>query len=629
MNDGEKRLLCVKMRASLRGEHVSGAERIAAAERLPRLAADLARRALTHPKGVPDFVNIKAEPAGDVLRLDALPVATHEAATPAEGLATAESLLREAGVERAGDIVRMMAECHSMRGAAIVDATTLERLEPDRKRGVRATNMDMAGSFSSVAGKNHFAEALVLATKVAHAPGIAAEICISDDPQYTTGYVASRSLGYRRITCMKEAGDPRGGRIFVYAGSAEGLPGTIRYLEEQTTIVDGAAASRGARPLDNALGAELEAIERAGLRRECTGEYPPGAIVLASNDYLGLARDPRLAEAAAKAARDYGSGSGGSRLATGTRAIHRMLEERIAAFKGSEDAVLFTAGWTANTGAICALAGKDDFIASDELNHASIIDGCRLSGARVEVYPHGDLDALDRILGRAAGYRRILAVSDGVFSMDGDMLDLPRFVAICRERGAVSIVDEAHATGTTGATGRGLAEHFSCPAPDVEVGTLSKALGSAGGFVCGSRILADYLRNRARPFIFSTAPCPAAAAAACAALEILEREPRLVEKLRGNARFFRNALAERGLAAGGAPDSPIVPVEIGDERRAVAISNRLLEAGFAVPAIRYPTVARGRARLRFAVSAAHERQSLARAAEALASIAAATAASRA
>lgn len=631
MNDaaagsGGDALFCIKMRASRAGEHTSGAERIAPGPELPHIAADLARRALSHPKGAPDFINIKADAATDIERLEALPVSTCETADAESGLETARRLLREAGVARADEIMELFPECHSMRGAMIVDAATLERLEPDRERGVRATRMDMAGAYSAAGRKNHFAEALVLATKVANAPGIAAEVCISDDPDYVTGYVASKTLGYRRITRIKEPGDPRGGRIFIYNGPRGEVAAAIRYLEEKTVVVEeppaappagSAAPPAGRAPLDAVLADELAAIDREGLRRKCTGEYPAGTVVLASNDYLGLAKDPRVAEAAAKAARDFGGGTGGSRLATGSIALHRRLEEHIAAFKGAEAAVLFSTGYMANLATICALAGKDDLIASDSLNHASIIDGCRLSGARIAIYPHGDLDALDRILAAARGYRRVLAVSDGVFSMDGDLLDLPRFTETCRRRGAVSIVDEAHATGVCGATGRGLKEHFGCGAPDVEVGTLSKALGSSGGFVCGSRVLAAYLRNKARPFIFSTAPCPASAGAAEEALSILENEPRLVERLRSNVRAFRAALAGNGFEIAPRCDSAIVPVAAGSEARAVEISKRLLERGFAAPAIRYPTVARGAARLRFAISAAHDAATLAAAARAL------------
>lgn len=609
-------LYCVKMRASRGGAHVSGAERIAGAGALAQIASALVARAVSHPKGEPDFINVKVERAGAIERLDALEVRTHEAATPEEGLCIAEELLREAGVANARAAVEMLLAAPPMRGAMLVDAKTLERLDGGGERGVRATNMDREGTggVEREAGKNHFSEALVLATKVANAPGVVAEICISDDPDYVTGYVASRTLGYRRITAMKRPGVPRGGRIFFYAGARDGVAAAVRWLETQCVLVSGAAASaphgESAPPASAAdsFAEELARIKSQGLYRKCR-PAPAGTVVLGSNDYLGLARDPRVAQAAAGAALRYGAGAGGSRLAAGDLEIHEELERRLAAFKHSEDAVLFTTGYMANLGVLSAIAGKDDAVFSDELNHASIIDACRLSRARTSVYPHGDLDALDRMLAAAKSSspapRRLVAVSDGVFSMDGDLLDLPRFLEVCRRHGAVSVVDEAHATGVVGATGRGLAEHFGCDAPDITVGTLSKALGSTGGFAATSRILAEYLRNKARSFIFTTAPVPAAAAAALKALDIIETEPALVAKLRRNVRIFVDALdGIDGLRGQSGHASAIVPVVVGDERRALEVSKAMETAGFCVPAIRYPTVPRGQARLRFAISAA-------------------------
>ena len=270
----------------------------------------------------------------------------------------------------------------------------------------------------------------------------------------------------------------------------------------------------------------------------------------------------------------------------------------------------------ANVGTIAALVRKGDVVLSDALNHASIIDGCRLSGADVVVYRHNDMDDLARRLAFCREHRRRLVVSDAVFSMDGDILDLPRFLEVCRRHDAFSMIDEAHATGVLGATGRGLAEHWGCAHADITVGTLSKALGSEGGFVCGAAELVDYLRNTARPFIFSTAPGAAAAAAADAALAVLEAEPGRVAELRRKTAFFTAALAARGIAV--KTESAIVPIPVGDARRAVAASARLLERGFLIPAIRYPTVAKGAARLRAAVMASHTEDTLARAAEAIA-----------
>ena len=628
MSDG--RLFSLKMRASRGAEHVSGAERIVSAAAAPETAAALVRRALAHSKGEPDFVNVKVARTDGALRVKALPVATEPAATPREGLAIAARLLREAGVARADEVVAMMAEAGPMRGAMLVDADTLERLEPDRARGVRATCMDAAGAQGRLppSAKNHYAEAIVLASKVASAPGVVAELCVSDDPGYVTGYVASRATGYRRIACMKEMGDGRGGRIFLCRGIAGDPSATIRYLEETPVLVEDIPALDGAGREERFAGVERElaAVREAGLWRETRVAEPLSATaakvggrdvaVLSSNGYLGLADDPRVKEAAAAAARRFGAGTGGSRLTTGTQPLHAELERRLAAFFGDGAAVAYATGYMANVGALSALAGKGDVILSDELNHASIIDGCRLSGADVVVYRHCDMDDLAGKLSLCGGYRRRVVASDGVFSMDGDLAPLPELLGLCARHDAFSFVDDAHAVGVLGATGRGTAEHFGCRRADVTVGTLSKALGSEGGFVCASRRLADLLVNRSRAFVFSTSPAPAAVGAALEALRILEAEPERVERLRARTAFLVAELRRRGVPA--ETRSAIVPVAIGDERKAVDVSARLLELGFLVPAIRYPTVARGKARLRIAVSAAHDDAVLAAAAEAVA-----------
>ena len=622
----------VKMRAARAGVHTSGAEKIVPGAAVPRVVALLAERALGHPKGAPDFLNIKVEAQpDDILHLKSLPVTTHVTKTAAEGRALAVRLLGAAGVVRIDEIMARFSESHALRGAMLLDADTLERLEPNTARGVRATYMDDAASLEkgTAGGKNHYAEAIVLATKVQNAPGIVAEICVSDDPDYVTGYVATRELGYRRITVIKEKGDPNGGRIFLYRGPRDGVAETVRFLEKTPVIVtdvptlacEGAATRRF-----DGLGAELAARAAAGLSRRCrTLESPTGpvarvdgrdCVVLSSNDYLDLARDPRVVVAAADAARTWGAGSGGARLTTGTQPPHVGLEHALADFKGCEAAIVYGTGYMANVGAITALVGKGDAVLSDELNHASIIDGCRLSGADVFVYRHGDMDELDRKLALCREHRRRLVVSDGVFSMDGDMLDLPCFLAVTRRHDAFSMVDEAHATGVVGQTGRGLAEHFGCDHPDVLMGTLSKALGSEGGFVCGSRLLVDYLRNMSRPFIFSTAPGAPAMAAARAALEVVRTEPDRVARLRANVALFVAELARCGVAARG--ETPIVPIMVGDEKKALAASAALEARGFLIPAIRYPTVARGAARLRVAIMSAHTPEQLRAAAAAIA-----------
>lgn len=365
------------------------------------------------------------------------------------------------------------------------------------------------------------------------------------------------------------------------------------------------------------LGAELVALEAADLRRRLPS-VERDSICLASNDYLGLKDDPRVKMAAAEAVRKYGAGSGGSRLLTGNLAPHVRLEEHLARFKGCEAALVWATGYMANVGTISALMRKGDVIFSDVLNHASIIDGCRLSGAKIIVYAHNDMNDLRVKLAENPCEGRRLVVSDAVFSMDGDLLDLPRFLEICREAGAGSMIDEAHATGVIGTTGRGLAEHFGCGHADITLGTLSKALGSEGGFVCGARILIDYLMTKSRSFIFSTAPGAAAMAAADQAITILESEPQRVERLRTKTALFVKAIEQCGLSV--KTESAIVPISINDEHRALKIASMLRERGFEISAIRYPTVAKGAARLRVAISSEIPESDLLAAAEALISV---------
>lgn len=615
----------VKMRASLGGCHISGAERIVEPRAVPSVVASLAERAMSHERGMPDFVNIKIETPRDVIRLDALPVSTVSVSSADEGWKVVDESLREAGFTRSQEIRSLFAETYSMRGAMLLDADTLERLEPDKARGVRATYMDSSDASLRSLGKNHYVEAVVLATKVLSAPGIVGEICVSDDPGYVTGYVSSRKFGYRRITVLKELGSPLGGRIFLYRGPRSEVEKTIDYLQRQAVIVDGvkplcakASASRFdgiAKELDETASAGLERVERTLLGRTGSrGATAPSreCCILCSNNYLDLAGDDRVVSAAAEAARAYGAGSGGSRLVTGTQPPHVALEEHLARFKGAEAAIVYPTGYMANVGIITALARRGDIIFSDELNHASIIDGCRMSGAEVVVYPHLDMKALEDRLSRCSGFRRRLVVSDGVFSMDGDVLDLPRFLGVCGRYDAFSMVDEAHSVGVMGSRGHGLSEHFGCGLPDIAMGTLSKALGSQGGYACASAQMVKYLKQKSRPYIFTTAPTAASMAAADAALSVLESEPERVEALRENAAFFVAELARHGVRA--KTESAIVPVIVGDERRAVAMSAELEKRGFVISAIRYPTVPRSMARLRVALMSSHARQDLADAA---------------
>ena len=340
-------------------------------------------------------------------------------------------------------------------------------------------------------------------------------------------------------------------------------------------------------------------------------------LLLCSNNYLGLADHPRVREAAAEAAMRYGAGAGASRLVSGTMRIHRRLEERLAEFKGYEASLLFGSGYLANAGVIGALARSGEVVFSDSLNHASIIDGCRLAGAETFVYEHNDLDHLAWGLEQAEG-RGSLIVTDGVFSMDGDVAPLTEIVDLARRHDVRVMVDEAHGTGAIGPGGRGaVAEAGLEDEVDVVVGTLGKALGSYGAFVCCERQMAKYLVNTARTLIFSTAPSPPSVAAAMAALELLREEPRRVEKLQRNASILRAALAEQGLPASPG-DTQILPVVVGDAKAAVKASERALEHGVFAQAIRPPTVPEGTSRLRLTVMATHTKSELRDAAKTLA-----------
>jgi glycine C-acetyltransferase/8-amino-7-oxononanoate synthase len=336
-------------------------------------------------------------------------------------------------------------------------------------------------------------------------------------------------------------------------------------------------------------------------------------LLLCSNNYLGLADRAEVREAAAEAALRWGAGSGASRLISGNMEPHRQLEERLAAFKGYEAALLFGSGYLANTGAVAALAGRGEVVFSDELNHASIVDGCRLSRAETFVYRHGDLEHLAWALYHVRG-RPALIVTDGVFSMDGDVAPLAELLELARRHKARLMVDEAHATGAIGPGGRGTAAAAGLSGEvDVVVGTLGKALGSYGAYVCAGAETVDYLVNTARPFIFSTAPPPPAVGAALAALDVLEREPELVDRLQANAAALRAALAAEGLDAGGSR-TQIVPIAVGEAETAMELCERALARGVFAQGIRPPTVPEGSSRLRLTVMATHKREELARAA---------------
>ena len=347
-------------------------------------------------------------------------------------------------------------------------------------------------------------------------------------------------------------------------------------------------------------------------------------ILLASNSYLDLANVDELKQAMAQAVLEWGTGSGGARLTTGNKSPHQELEEFIAKFKGEESAITFNTGYMANVGTISALCGKNDFIFSDELNHASIIDGIRLSRAKCFVYKHNDMADLERVIKEAAATLdarpfRGLIVTDAVFSMDGDLANLPELLRIAKENDSLLMIDEAHATGVLGKTGRGLAEHYGCAHADVTVGTLSKAVAAEGGFVAGKQQLIDFLRNKARSFIFTTAMAPAVAAAACNNLRYIDTHPERVQNLRDNVKFFCEALQREGVNVEQSP-SAIVPIVIGDEACALKVSAALQDAGILIPAIRYPTVAKGQARLRASLMATHTHEQLHAAATTIAQI---------
>jgi len=367
----------------------------------------------------------------------------------------------------------------------------------------------------------------------------------------------------------------------------------------------------------------LEELRDRGLyRRLRLVEGPQGprvlldgrpVLLLCSNNYLGLADHPKVRRAAAEAAMRWGAGAGASRLISGNMEPHRRLEERLAAFKGYEAALLFGSGYLANSGAIAALAGRGEVVFSDELNHASIIDGCRLSRAETFVYRHRDVEHLAWGLKRAGG-RGSLIVTDSVFSMDGDLAPLEALADTARRHDCRLMVDEAHATGALGAGGRGAVAAAGLGGEvDLIVGTLGKALGSYGAYVCAGDELRDYLLNAARPFVFSTAPPPPVLAAAGAALELLESAPQRVERLRANAATLRGALAAKGLGVERS-ECQIVPVEVGDAGRTMELSERLLARGVFAQGIRPPTVPEGSSRLRFTVMATHRQAELRRAA---------------
>jgi len=368
------------------------------------------------------------------------------------------------------------------------------------------------------------------------------------------------------------------------------------------------------------LAADLDALRAQGLYRQLrvlddeqkahTRFDGRSVVNLSSNNYLGLTTHPKLRQRAIEATEQLGVGSGSVRTIAGTMAIHLELERRLAEFKQTEAVVVFQSGFTANAGTVASILSKEDVVISDELNHASIIDGSRLSRATIKVFPHKDVDAARRILRDLPAGQRKLLITDGVFSMDGDLGPLPVLCDLAEEYGAIMMVDDAHASGVFGRNGRGTVDHFGMHGRvDVQVGTLSKAVGALGGYVAGSRALIEFLYHRARPFLFSTSHPPAVAAACLAAIDVLLEEPEIIDRLWENTRFFKKGLVDLGFDTG-ISESPITPVIVGDGALAMTLSDRLFADGVFAQGIAFPTVARDRARVRTIVTATHTREDL-------------------
>src|SRR4249919_388436 len=368
------------------------------------------------------------------------------------------------------------------------------------------------------------------------------------------------------------------------------------------------------------LNTELDSLRKQGLyrslrvlddRQAATAHFDGRSVVnLSSNNYLGLTTHPKLEERALAAIKEFGVGSGSVRTIAGTMAIHMELERRLAAFKRVEGVVVFQSGFAANAGTVSAILTKEDVIISDELNHASIIDGARLSRAAIKVFPHKNVAAARTILESLPREQRKLIITDGVFSMDGDLGAVPDLCALAEEFGCIMMVDDAHASGVFGKNGRGTIDHFEMHGRvDIQVGTLSKAIGVLGGYVAGNANLIDFLYHRARPFLFSTSHPPSVVMACIAALEVLTDEPEIIERLWENTRFFKEGLHGLGFNTG-LSESPITPVIAGEGAKAMLLPDKLFERGVFAQGIAFPTVARDRARVRTIVTATHTREDL-------------------
>lgn len=644
----------IKMRASRnlgdQSIHISGAEKIVSRQQVNAYADALVERGLNHSKGNAELLNLKIEKIdeADILYLDAPSVTTVKTGSAKEGRKEIIRFLKDLQINRINEVMDFLSETYAMRGAMLLDIRTMKRMEPDFMRGIRATYMDQERPDDGEASvnivnnkKNHYEEAIVLATKVMNCPGIIGEICISDDPDYVTGYVASKMHGYRRITKIKEPGSDNGGRIFLFDHELASATEAIEFLQKRRVIVRGIKKmdhhsihearihSSEEQEYDNQpdrwerVRKTVESLHEDHLyrtMRTITSAQGPHItvdgrelVLMASNSYLNLTAHPYVKQKCHEVIEQYGFGSGGSRLTTGNTDLHEKLEKKIARFKGCEEAIVFNTGYVANLAVISALMKQEDVIFSDELNHASIIDGCRLSKAKCIIYKHNDMEDLEMKI-REHPHATGLVVSDAVFSMDGDILNLPQFIRICQKYHLFSMIDEAHSTGVIGKTGRGIVEYFGGDLkPDILMGTLSKSIGGEGGYVAGTKLLINYLRNTARGFIFSTSLSPVTIAADLAGIELIEREIERVERLRHNIQFFINALAKYGIKA--ASDTAIIPIVVGDEKKAMELSEYLYDHGFYISAIRYPTVKKGEARLRVALMSEHTPEELEKAAK--------------
>jgi glycine C-acetyltransferase len=378
------------------------------------------------------------------------------------------------------------------------------------------------------------------------------------------------------------------------------------------------------------LGKELDSLKEQKLYRHLriledeqkahTTFDHTSVVNLSSNNYLGLTTHPKLREKALKAIADYGVGTGSVRTIAGTMDIHMELERRLAQFKQVEKVVVFQSGFAANAGTVSAILSKEDVVISDELNHASIIDGCRLSRATIKVFPHKDVDAARKIIKDLPASQRKLLITDGVFSMDGDLGPLPGLCEVAEETGCIMMVDDAHASGVFGRNGRGTIDHFGMHGRvDIQVGTLSKAFGALGGYVAGNTNLIEFLYHRARPFLFSTSHPPSVVMTCIAAIDVLMEEPEIIERLWDNTRFFKEGLQRLGFNTG-MSESPITPVIAGEGAKAMLLSDRLFERGVFAQGIAFPTVARDKARVRTIVTATHTREDLQYALDAFAAV---------